>query len=61
MCGRATIPVRMGRNGSFADSLYGSVSLAMARQAPCQVLLVPPAWPTTMADAEVRHGGAAAR
>jgi len=56
----------MGRNGSFAELLYGSVGLAMARQAPCPVLLVPPGWSTTAgaevpsAGAEVRDGGGAA-
>ena len=45
----------MGRNGSFAEMLYGSVSVAMARQAMCPVLLVPPAWPAT-AGAEVQDG-----
>ena len=49
----------MGRNGSFAEMLYGSVSLAMARQAPCPVLLVPAGWPVTT-GAEAR-GGAATR
>jgi len=37
----------MGRNGRFAEMLYGSVSLAMARRAPCPVLLVPPGLPVT--------------
>jgi nucleotide-binding universal stress UspA family protein len=50
----------MGRNGSFAEMLYGSVSLAMARQAPCPVLLVPPGWPAPI-HAKVRDDGAAAR
>lgn len=48
-----------GRTGSFAEVLYGSVGLAMARQAPCPVLLVPPGWPAP-AGVEIRDGGAAA-
>lgn len=47
-----------GRTGSFAEVLYGSVGLAMTRQAPCPVLLVPPGWPATT-GVEVRDGATA--
>ena len=50
----------MGRNGSFAEMLYGSISLGIARQALCPVLLVPPGWPAAT-GLEVRDGGAAVR
>jgi nucleotide-binding universal stress UspA family protein len=34
----------MGRNGRFAELLYGSLGLALMRAAACPVLLVPPQW-----------------
>lgn len=34
----------MGRNGRFAELLYGSLGLALMRQAVCPVLLVPSGW-----------------
>ncbi|MCA2218991.1 universal stress protein [Jidongwangia harbinensis] len=34
----------IGRNGRFAELLYGSLGLAMMRTVACPVLLVPPQW-----------------
>jgi nucleotide-binding universal stress UspA family protein len=34
----------MGRHNRFAELLYGSLGAALARQAPCPVLLVPYGW-----------------
>jgi nucleotide-binding universal stress UspA family protein len=34
----------IGRDGRFAELLYGSPGLSLARQAACPVLLVPQAW-----------------
>jgi nucleotide-binding universal stress UspA family protein len=43
----------MGRHGRLVELLYGSLSTAVSRQAPCPVLLVPPGTPAGESGAPV--------
>jgi len=38
----------MGRNGRFAELIYGSLGLSMMRRSACPVLLVPDHWPAPL-------------
>jgi nucleotide-binding universal stress UspA family protein len=52
----------MGRNGRFAELLYGSLGLALMRTVACPVLLVPPQWRhpmRTVLGRDERPGGPA--
>jgi nucleotide-binding universal stress UspA family protein len=48
----------MGRHNRFAELLYGSLGVALVRQAPCPVLLIPPGW-RPAATGGFRQGAAA--
>jgi nucleotide-binding universal stress UspA family protein len=49
----------MGRNGRFAELLYGSLGMSLMRQAPCPVLLVPHGWRRPQVPARIQDRAAA--
>ena len=44
----------MGRNGRFAELLYGSLGLSMMRSSACPVLLVPERWEAPLPEDHVQ-------
>jgi nucleotide-binding universal stress UspA family protein len=44
----------MGRNGRFAELLYGSLGLSMMRSSACPVLLVPERWEAPLPEVHVQ-------
>jgi nucleotide-binding universal stress UspA family protein len=44
----------MGRNGRFAELLYGSLGLSMMRRSACPVLLVPERWEAPLPEDQVQ-------